>query len=74
MSGLRQGGFIDLKQRVMTCWLGADAVPIYDQMLSLYTGTLRWVARNTKARGEDVSVRSFLCAVGLKGGQMGFPS
>lgn len=74
MSGLRQGGFIDLKQRVMTCRLRAGIVPIYDQMLSLYTGSLRWVARNTKARGEDVSVRSFLCVVGLREGQMGFPS
>lgn len=44
----------------MTCQLGVGIVPIHGQKLSPWVGTLRWVARNTEMRNDEILAWAFI--------------
>lgn len=50
--------FLELRRGMMMCQVGAGIMPIYGQKLSLWVGTLGWVARNTEVRIGKVLAQS----------------
>lgn len=75
--------FIEFRERMMNCQLGAGMVSIHGQKLSPWAGTLGWVAENREMSdkcddllaGVFFKRRGVSVAVGLgEGGQTGFSS